>query len=291
MIPDEVLKKIQKFHFKTKRLASDMFAGQYESAFKGHGIEFAEVREYLPGDDIRTIDWNVSARFGRPFVKVFHEERELTIILLLDLSGSHLFGTIKEFKRELLATVAGMLAFLAIRTNDKVGAILFSSRVEKFIPPQKGVSNVWRLIKEIFMYEPGDLTTDIETVLIYLNRVIQRHAIVFLISDCIDTGFEKALRVTAKKHDLTVIRLSDRAEKELPRVGFANLRDPETGQVLLINTGNKAIREKWRNYIEEQDASLRDLLKKAGVDLVDLLVGGPVVEPLSRFFDTRRRRI
>jgi uncharacterized protein (DUF58 family) len=291
MIPEEVLKKIQRFHFKTRRLASDIFAGQYESAFKGRGIEFAEVREYQPGDDIRTIDWNVSARFGRPFVKVFHEERELTIIFLLDLSGSHLFGTRKEFKRELLATVAGMLAFLAIRTNDKVGAILFSSKVEKFIPPQKGTSHVWRLIKEIFTYEPRDLTTNMETVLIYLNRVIRRHAIVFLISDCMDTDFEKSLRMTAKKHDLTVIRLSDPAERELPDVGLATLRDPETGQVALINTGSKVLMEKWRNYRDEQDANLYDLLKKAGVNLVDLSTGGPVVEPLARLFDTRRKRM
>ena len=162
MLSDEQLKKIQGFHFKTKHLASDLFAGQYESAFKGRGIEFAEVREYQPGDDIRTIDWNVSARFGRPFVKIFHEERELTIMLLLDLSGSHLFGTRNRFKRELLAEVAGMLAFLAIRTNDKVGAILFSSRVEKYIPPKKGASHVWRLIKEIFTYEPQDLTTNLD---------------------------------------------------------------------------------------------------------------------------------
>jgi uncharacterized protein (DUF58 family) len=291
MIPEEVLKKIQRFHFKTRHMASDMFAGQYESAFKGHGIEFAEVREYQPGDDIRTIDWNVSARFGRPFVKVFHEERELTIIFLLDLSGSHLFGTRREFKRELLATVAGMLAFLAIRTNDKVGAILFSSEVEKFIPPQKGASHVWRLIKEIFTYEPQDLTTNMETVLIYLNRVIRRHAIVFLISDCMDTGFEKSLRITAKKHDLTVIRLSDRAERKPPDVGLATLRDPETGQVVLINTGSKVLMEKWRNYRDEQDANLCDLLKKAGVSLVDLSTGGPVVEPLARLFDTRRKRM
>ena len=291
MIPEEVLKKIQRFHFKTRHLASDMFAGQYESAFKGRGIEFAEVREYQPGDDIRTIDWNVSARFGRPFVKVFHEERELTIIFLLDLSGSHLFGTRKEFKRELLATVAGMLAFLAIRTNDKVGAILFSSKVEKFIPPQKGTSHVWRLIKEIFTYEPQDLTTNMETVLIYLNRVIRRHAIVFLISDCMDTGFEKSLRITAKKHDLTVIRLSDPAERELPNVGLATLMDPETGQVALINTGSKVLMDKWRNYRNEQNANLCDLLKKAGVNLVDLSTGGPVVEPLARLFDTRSRRM
>ena len=164
MLQEEILKKIQKFHFTTRRMANDMFAGQYESAFKGRGMEFAEVREYQVGDDIRTIDWNVSARFGHPYVKVFHEERELTVMLVLDLSGSHRFGTRKKFKRELLAEVAGMLAFLAIRTNDKVGAILFSSKVEKYIPPKKGASHVWRLIKEVFTYQPEDLSTDLDGV-------------------------------------------------------------------------------------------------------------------------------
>ena len=291
MLPEELLKKIQRFHFKTRRLARDMFSGQYESAFKGQGIEFAEVREYYPGDDIRTIDWNVSARFGHPFVKVFHEERELTVILLLDLSGSHLFGTRVKFKRELLAEVAGMLAFLAIRTNDKVGAILFSSKVEKFIPPRKGASHVWGLIKEIFTYEPTDLSTNINSVFTYLNRVTKHHAIVFLISDCMDTGFEKSLGLTAKKHDLTVIRVSDPAEKELPDIGLMALRDPETGQISWVNTRSRSLREKWRAEQEEQARYLSDLLGKLGVDLVNLSTDGPVVEPLSRLFDQRRRRL
>ena len=291
MLSEELLKKIQTFHFYTRRLANDLFAGQYESAFKGQGIEFSEVREYQPGDDIRNIDWNVSARFGHPFVKVFHEERELTVILLLDLSGSHLFGTRKRFKNELLAEVAGMLAFLAIRTNDKVGAILFSSQVEKFIPPKKGTSHVWRLIKEIFTYEPRDLATNIDTPLIYLSRVVKRHAIVFLISDCMDLGFEKSLRLAAKKHDLTIIRISDPAEEELPDVGLVSFRDPETGQIAWLNTHNKGLRERWRNYRLEQSAYLSELAKKAGVDLVTLTTDGPVVEPLTRLFDQRRRRL
>jgi uncharacterized protein (DUF58 family) len=291
MLSEPILRKIQRFHFKTKRLANDLFAGQYESAFKGRGIEFAEVREYQPGDDIRTIDWNVSARFGRPFVKVFHEERELTIMLLLDLSGSHLFGTRNRFKKELLAEVAGMLAFLAIRTNDKVGGILFSSRVEKYIPPKKGPSHVWRLIKEIFAYEPQDLTTNVDAVLTYLNRVAKRHAIVFLISDCMDAGFEKSLRLTAKKHDLIVIRVSDPAEEELPHVGLVTFRDPETGRVALMNTNSKSLREGWHRYQQERAAYLGDLLKSAGVDLVELSTSGPVVEPLTRLFDARRRRL
>jgi len=291
MLSQELLKKIQRFHFKTAHLASDLFAGQYESAFKGRGMEFAEVREYQPGDDIRTIDWNVSARFGHPFVKVFHEERELTVMLLLDLSGSHLFGTKNRFKRELLAEVAGMLAFLAIRTNDKVGAILFSSGVEKYIPPKKGASHVWRLIKEIFTYEPRDLTTNVDAVLTYLNRVAKRHTIVFLISDCMDTGFDKAVKLTAKKHDLTVIRISDPAEQELPDVGLITLRDPETEEVAVVNTKSRALRKRWHAHQTEQAAYVSHLLNRAGVDLVDLSTGGPVVEPLTRLFDRRRRRM
>ena len=290
MLSEEVLKKIQKFHFFTKKQANDLFAGQYESAFKGQGIEFAEVREYQIGDDIRGIDWNVSARFGRPFVKVFHEEREQTVILVLDLSGSHLFGTRKRFKRELLAEVAGMLAFLAIRTNDKVGAILFSSEVEKYIPAKKGAGHVWRLIKEIFTYEPQNPATNIDNSLQYLNRVVKRHAIVFLISDCLDSGFEKSLRLTAKKHDLTVIRISDPAEEELPDVGYISLTDPETGQASWVNTSSKGLKERWRVNRTQQREYLRHLLEQTGVDLVDLTTNGPVVEPLTALFDKRRKR-
>jgi uncharacterized protein (DUF58 family) len=291
MLPEELLKKIQRFHFRTKRQANDLFAGQYESAFKGRGIEFAEVREYEIGDDIRTIDWNVSARFGHPFVKVFNEERELTVMFLLDLSGSHLFGTKVKFKRELMAEVAGMLAFLAIRTNDKVGGILFSSRVERYIPPKKGAAHVWRLIKEIFTYEPRDLSTNVDAVLTYLNRVVKRQAIVFLISDCADSGFEKSLRLTAKKHDLIVIRVTDPAEEELPEVGLINLRDPETGQVAFINTRSKSLRGRWRDYQKERKASLSDLLRKAGVDLVELSTDGRVIQPLIGLFEKRSRRL
>ena len=291
MLSESVLKKIQRFHFTTRRMANDLFAGQYVSAFKGRGMEFSEVREYQIGDDIRTIDWNVSARFGQPYVKVFQEERELTVMLILDLSGSQLFGTRRKFKRELLAEVAGMLAFLAIRTNDKVGAILFSSRVEKYIPPKKGASHVWRLIKEIFTYEPQDLNTDVASVLAYLNRVAKRHCIVFFISDCMDQGFEKPLKLTARKHDLTVIRISDPAETELPRVGRIMLTDPETGETALINTGQTQPRAQWHPHRKAQNASLNHLFRRAGVDYVDLYTNGRVVEPLIRLFEKRMRRL
>ncbi|MGA7966600.1 MAG: DUF58 domain-containing protein [Gammaproteobacteria bacterium] len=290
MISLELFKKIQRFHFSTRRMANNLYAGQYESAFRGRGMEFAEVREYQIGDDIRTIDWNVSARFGHPFVKVFHEERELTVMLLLDLSGSHLFGTRKKFKRELMAEVAGMLAFLAIRTNDKVGAILFSSKVEKYIPSKKGASHVWRLIKEIFTFEPEDMRTSIEDALNYLNRVVKRHAIVFLISDCMDSGFERPLRLTARKHDLTVIRIADPAEEELPRVGLMRLQDPETGQIAFINSSSRKFRERWHEYRTERESDLDRMFRKAGVDQVLLSTDGPLVEPLTALFGKRRRR-
>jgi uncharacterized protein (DUF58 family) len=290
MLSDEQLKKIQRFHFKTRHLASDLFAGQYESAFKGQGLEFTEVREYQPGDDVRTIDWNVSARFGHPYIKVFHEERELTVMLLLDVSGSQLFGTKQKFKREVLAEVAGMLAFLAIRTNDKVGAILFSSTVEQYIPPKKGAAHVWRLIKEIFTFEPNELGTNIKGVLDYLNRVVKRHSIVFLISDCQDTGFDTPLAIAARKHELTVIRISDPAESDLPNTGLTYLRDPETNQTVLMNFRNKKLREKWRAHQNTQQAYLNDLLNRAGLDLVDIKTNGSVSEPLIRLFEKRRMR-
>ncbi len=290
MLSDEQLKKIQGFHFKTRHLASDLFAGQYESAFKGQVLEFTEVREYQPGDDVRAIDWNVSARFGHPYIKVFHEERELTVMLLLDLSGSQLFGTKQKFKREVLAEVAGMLAFLAIRTNDKVGAILFTANVEKYIPPKKGASHVWRLIKEIFTFKPHDLGTNIKGVLDYLNRVVKRHAIVFLISDCMDADFESPLAIAARKHELTVIRISDPSEIDLPDVGLTYLRDPETDQMLLVNLRNKTVKKKWREYQVSQHAYLKGLLSRAGVDLVEIKTNGSVSEPLVRLFDRRRMR-
>jgi uncharacterized protein (DUF58 family) len=249
------------------------------------------VREYQPGDDIRTIDWNVSARFGHPFVKIFHEERELTVILLLDLSGSTLFGTRNKFKRELLAEIAGMLAFLAIQTNDKVGAILFSSQVEKYIPPQKGASHVWRLIKEIFTYTPRNLNTNIDAVFSYLNRIVKRHAIVFFISDCMDSGFEKSMKLTATKHDLTVIRISDPAETALPELGLMAVKDPESGQVAVINTRSGALKEKWQAYLQRHEDYLTDIFRKAGVDRVEIDTAGSVVEPLTRLFDRRRRRL
>jgi uncharacterized protein (DUF58 family) len=291
MLSEEILSKIQKFHFHTRHMANDVFAGQYVSAFKGHGMEFSEVREYQPGDDVRSIDWNVSARQNRPFVKVYHEERELTLMLLIDMSGSNKFGTKGRFKRELIAEVAGMLAFLAIRTNDKVGAILFSSQVERFLPPKKGAPYAWRLIKELFTFEAAKPSTNIDAALSYLNRVVKRHSIVFLLSDCMDEGYEKSLGLTARKHDLTILRISDLAEMELPDAGLVRMTDPETGENVIINTSSRLVRHRWTLERAQHDAWLKAVTAKCGIDIVDLRTDRDVMEPLSRFFLSRRNRI
>ncbi len=293
MLPKELYKRIQKLHFRTRFLANDLFAGQYVSAFKGRGMEFAEVREYQPGDDVRDIDWNVSAKFGRPFIKVFHEERELTVVLLLDLSASNLFGTRKRFKREVIAEAAGLISFLAIRTNDRVGAILFSDKVDKYIPPQKGPSHVWRLIKEVFSFEPPSKLTDIGAALDYLNKVVKRHAIAFLISDFMvrnpEEGLARPLMFASKKHDLTALKVRDPAETTLPRVGFVRMKDPETGDVVMVNTNDTIIRGRWHEMMEETDSAILKVLNKSQVPLVELSTTGSVVEPLTAFFHRRGR--
>lgn len=290
MLSTEVLKKIRMLHFKSRKMATDVFAGRYTSAFKGQGMEFTEVREYYPGDDPKTIDWNVSARLGHPFVKVFHEERELTVILLIDISASNKFGTRMRLKKELLGEVAGMLAFLAIRTNDKVGAIFFSSFIEKFIPPKKGVSHVWRLIKEIFTFNPKDTKTNISAALDFLNRVIKRHAIVFIISDFLDTNFEKALKLTSKKHEVTSIRIIDPAELFLPAVGLVTVQDPETGQRSLINTSQGLFRDGFKQMVALDEKKLKEIFLRAGIDTVKIYTNKSVIEPMIRLFEVKGRR-
>ncbi|OPZ58923.1 MAG: hypothetical protein BWY87_01238 [Deltaproteobacteria bacterium ADurb.Bin510] len=289
MLTPETLRRIQRLSFKTSKRASEVFAGQYVSAFKGRGMEFAEVREYQVGDDIRAIDWNVTARSGQPHVKVYHEEREMTVMLLLDLSGSLDFGTRARFKRDLLAEVAGTLAYLAIRTNDRVGAILFAGGIERYIPPRKGPQHVWALIREIFTYEARDKQTDIAEALDYLNRVVKRRAIVFLISDMQAQGYEQALKITARKHDLTVIRLHDAAETELPDFGWLRLRDPESGQFAVVSP--RRLKRRWQAGRLEQARQVADLISRAGAERLDLATSDDVAERLSRFFEARRRRL
>ena len=290
MLSKEIIKTIRRFHFRTRHLATELFAGQYTSAFKGRGMEFAEVREYSPGDDIRSIDWNVSARFGKPFVKLFHEERELTVILLIDLSASNLFATKNRFKRDLLAEVAGTLAFLAIKTNDKVGAIFFTSSVEKYIPPKKGSAHVWKLIKEILNPEEFHPGTSINKALVYLNRMVKRNSIVFLLSDFMDTGYEKALKITSKKHDLTMIRVEDDMEKRLPDIGRASFVDPESGEIYHINTSNKNNMHLWAEERKRKYREIKEICAKYGVGLININTKKSATKPLMRYFLKRGQR-
>lgn len=291
MIPKEILQKIQKIHIRTSYLVNDMFAGEYESAFRGRGMEFEEVREYTPGDDIRDIDWNVTARMGHPYIKLYREERELTIMLLVDVSSSGLFGTVTQLKNELAAELASVLAFAAIKSNDKVGLVIFSDHVEKYIPPKKGRSHVWRVIKEVLEHQPRSTGTDIGAALNYLNTVCRRRAVVFLISDFIARGYETALRVTNKKHDVIAINITDPRERELPGVGMVALEDAETGETLLVDTTDEQVRTAYRLLAEEKFQQRLSTFKAAHIDYIDIRTDTPYIDTLLKFFRMREKRL
>ena len=242
-----LLKKVRKIEIKTRRLSDNVFGGEYHSTFKGRGMTFSEVRQYQFGDDVRSIDWNVTARYNEPFVKVFEEERELTLMLVVDVSGSEAFGTKTQFKREILTEIAATLAFSALKNNDKVGLLLFSDQVELFIPPKKGRSHILRIIRELLEFKPQSFKTNISNALEFLTGVIKKKAIVFVLSDFMDEGYSKTLRITAKKHDLTGIRVYDSVETKLPKLGIVPIRDSETGLVQWVNTFSKRIRKNYEN--------------------------------------------
>ena len=291
MLSREIIKKIEKIHIHTNYLVNDVFAGEYESAFRGRGMEFEEVREYTPGDEIRSIDWNVTARMGRPYVKEFREERELTVMLLIDVSSSGLFGTVKAFKNEVAAEVGAILAFAAVKSNDKVGLIIFTDTVERFIPPEKGRNHVWRVIKEVIGFKPQKKNTDIKMALEFLNRVLNRRAVCFLISDFISEGYEKTLRITSKKHDLIAVTITDPRERELPRVGFIELEDAETGETILIDTSDKTLRKGFRQMSEEKIKKRNELFRSMGVDYIDIQTDRSLIDPIMRFFLLRARKL
>ena len=291
MFSREIIKKIEKIHIHTNSLVNDIFAGEYESAFKGRGMEFEEVREYTPGDEIRSIDWNVTARMGKPYVKEFKEERELTVMLLIDVSSSSLFGTVKEFKNEVAAELGAILAFAAIKSNDKVGLIIFTDTVEKFIPPKKGRSHVWRVIKEVIGYHPQKTNTDIKMALDFLNRVLNRRAVCFLISDFISEGYEKILRITNKKHDIIAITITDPRERVLPKIGFVELEDAETGETILIDTSDRNIREGFKSLNEENTKKKNELFRSMGVDYINIHTDKSLIDPIMKFFLLRERRL
>ncbi len=290
MQPAELLRKIRRIQIRTSHMANDVFAGHYHSTFRGQGIEFEEVREYQPGDDVRSIDWNVTARQGHPFIKRFREERELTVMLLVDISGSQAFGTAGQLKRELVTEVGATLAFSAITNNDKVGLIAFSDAIEKHVRPAKGMRHVLRVIRELLTIEPAGRGTNIAAALEHMNRVLRRRAVVFIISDFEDQGYEKALRIARRRHSLIPIVVRDPREVELPGVRFVEFVDNETGKRALVDTSSAAFRRLFRQRAEEQEAARSALFRRLDAEAITLETGASYVEPLMRYFRTREAR-
>jgi uncharacterized protein (DUF58 family) len=283
----DLLKKVHRIELKTRGLSEQIFGGEYHSAFKGRGMTFSEVREYTHGDEVRTIDWNVTARFGHPFIKIFEEERELTAMLVADVSGSGDFGTVHMLKRELITETCATIAFSAIKNNDKVGLILFSDHVELFIPPKKGRSHILRIIRELLEFQPVGRGTNITEALRYLNNVIKKRSIAFLISDLMDTGYEDALKIANRRHDLVALRTTDPREADLPNVGLVQFADPESGEVRWVNTGSSSIRKAYRAEALKHQARTREALKRAGVDHTVISTKEGYVKPLMNLFRQR----
>lgn len=290
-VPPEVLRAVRRIEIRTRRLVQESMAGEYHSVFRGRGMEFSEVREYQVGDDIRAIDWNVSARMGHPFVKKFVEERELTVFLAVDVSGSKEFGSRLRTKGELAAEVSALLAFSAIKNNDRVGAILFTGQVEKYIPPKKGRTHVLRLIREVLSYRPNDLRTDIGAALEFAGKVLRRHCVLFLISDFLDEGYERALRIVSRKYDLVALAIEDPREKELPAVGLIEVEDAETGRRRILDTSDPALARELADRAASRGDKLAGSFRSAGADLVRLSTAEPYDVPLVRYFEERARRI
>ena len=286
----ELIKKVRKIEIRTKGLVNQIFSGEYHSVFKGRGMAFSEVREYQLGDDIRTIDWNVSARFNHPFVKIFEEERELTVMLVVDVSGSGEFGTVHQMKKEVAAELCAVLAFSALQNNDKVGVIFFSNIVEKFVPPKKGRSHILRIIREVLDFQPVHRETSIAEGLRYLTSAIKKRSIAFLISDFLDEGYEDALKIAAKKHDLIGVRLHDPREGELAEAGLVRVRDAESGESLWIDTNSAAVRQQYSRWWKERFDIRTRLFRRSGVDSVDIRIDQSYINPLMAFFRIRERR-
>ncbi len=287
----ELLKKVRQVEIKTRGLVNHVFSGEYHSVFKGRGMEFSEVREYQFGDDIRTIDWNVSARFNHPFVKIFEEERELTVMLLVDFSRSGSFGSGSQLKNEIAAEICAVLSFSAIKNNDKVGLILFTDTIEKFVPPKKGRAHILRIIRELISFEPAGTGTDIKQALEYFNHVNKKRTIAFLISDFIDDGYDKILRIISKKHDVIAIELSDPREQELPNIGLVKMRDAETNKERWIDTGDTATRKQFAKYWADRNAARKQLFTGSRVDAIPIRIDRPYIKPIVDFFRLRERRL
>lgn len=282
-----MIKKVRQIEIKTRGLSNHIFAGEYHSAFKGRGMAFSEVREYQYGDDVRNIDWNVTARFNRPFIKVFEEERENTVMLLIDVSGSREFGTAERFKKNLVTEIAATLAFSTIQNNDKIGVVFFSDCVEKFIPPQKGKKHVLHIIRELLTFQPENRSTSLDTALRYLTNAIKKRCTAFVISDFMDEGFEKALRIANHKHDIVALHIYDRRETELPDVGLMLMTDSETGAQRWIDTSDRTLREAYARHWRQRDEELATVFAKSGVDSIKIKTNDDYVKQLLMLFKKR----
>lgn len=291
MIPKDILKKVRHIEIRTTRLVNDLFGGEYQSVFKGQGIEFADVREYVPGDDIRTIDWNVTARSQQPFVKKFVEERELTVLFLVDMSGSQYFGSGQRLKSEVAAEITALLAFSAVQNHDKTGLLISTDRVEKFVPVKKGKMHVLRVVREILYYRPQQRKTHLASAFKYLNNFLTRTAVIFVISDFLDQGYEKPLKILSRRHDVVAIHLRDRREETLPNLGLMELEDAESGRKLLVDTSSSKVRKAFRARAEKRTEALNRLFMQLGIDKIEVAAEGSYVEPLMRFFKLREKKL
>lgn len=290
MIPKELLKKVRQLQIRTMRTVNDVLAGQYHSAFKGRGMEFEEVAPYQIGDDVRLIDWNVSARYGEPFIKKFREERELTVMLVVDVSPSGLFGSQNAFKLDVATELCAVLALSAIRSNDKVGLILFSDQVEKYVPAKKGMRHVLRIIRELLYHQPTGRGTDISAAMTFLHQVTVRKSVCFLVSDFLASGYEPTLRIARRRHDLIPIVVTDPREWELPSAGFIDVEDPESGLVVTVDTSNRGLRERFSKSVRAQAAARDTMFRRMDVSAIDVRTDHSYVEPLVRYFRQRERR-
>jgi len=283
----DIIKKVRKIEIKTKRLSNHIFSGEYHSSFKGRGMTFSEVRQYQFGDDVRAIDWNVTARYNEPYIKVFEEERELTMMLMVDISGSESFGTQNSFKKDIVTEIAATMAFSATQNNDKIGLILFSDQMELYIPPKKGKSHVLRIIRELVEFEPKSKKTDITVALKFIAGVLKKRAIVFLISDFMSADFEHTLKIAAKKHDITGVRVYDPREEKMPDIGLVNMADAETGETLLVNTGSKSVRLQYEKYYQERVKYFKETFSRCGAGSLSTRVDESYVTKLLGYFKAR----
>lgn len=290
MLTKELLKQVRQIEIRTKGLVNQVFSGEYHSVFKGRGMEFSEVREYQFGDDIRNIDWNVTARLGHPYIKVFEEERELTVMLLVDLSGSLMFGSVSKTKQRIAAELTAILAFSALKNNDKVGLILFTDKIEKFVPPRKGKKHVLRIIRDVLSFEPEGKATNLKGALEYMNNTIKKKSIAFLLSDFMDEGYEKILKIVGRKHDLIGIVLDDRRDKEIPNIGLVKFADAETGAERWIDTSSKRVRTQMVSDRKEREKIRNSIFIKSRLDRIEVTTGSNYIQPLVQFFRRREKR-